>query len=298
MADEEVGPMLATASLGELLVADRATVGVDLDELSRHSGFAVERIEAVESGRHDLSDAELCALLDDYSSLTRARRPFRALVEIDLDAGSLRLRKTRRPRALPAADRNLLHYLSILHRHNELTPGAEIPLKAVDLSLLRASLALRRGEVASRLDRMAGAIVPGLTRNRSLLAVAFATGLVVAAGAIVLIPSTGSGSGSQPEPANGAVVPRIDIGTPLVIERDPADIPAFESSPDGAPGNDVGVDAELESSAASMTSAVPTPRIGTALVIERAPSITLPTPSSVDGNGPRGPPVDELFISS
>ncbi len=295
MADEEVGPMLATASLGELLVADRATVGVDLDELSRHSGFAVERIEAVESGRHDLSDAELCALLDDYSSLTRARRPFRALVEIDLDAGSLRLRKTRRPRALPAADRNLLHYLSILHRHNGLTPGAEIPLKAVDLSLLRASLALRRGEVASRLDRMAGAIVPGLTRNRSLLAVAFATGLVVAAGAIVLIPSTGSGSGSQPEPANGAVVPRIDIGTPLVIERDPADIPAFEPSTGGSAGQDLSVDGDIENGAAPTVA--PAPRIGTALVIERGPSTVIPSRSSTDENGQRGPPIERGNIS-
>jgi len=296
MAEAEAGPMLATASLGELLVADRASVGVELDELSQQSGFAVERIEAVESGRHDLSDAELCALLDDYASLSRARRPFRAVVEIDLDAGSLRLRKTRRPQSLPAADRNLLHYLSILHRHNGLTPGADIPLRAVDLSLLRASLALRRGEVASRLDRMAGAIGPSLTRNRSLLAVALATGLVVAAGAIVLIPSSQSGFESRPEPSPGAVVPRIDIGTPLVVERDPADIPGFESSPDASPGRDLGTDADIETSAGPM--AVPTPRIGTALVIERAPSNAFGSPPPVDGNGPRGPPIDGVMISS
>ncbi len=284
--------MSATASLGELLVADRATAGVGLDELSRQSGLAIERIEAVEVGRHDLSDTELCALLDGYAALSRTRRPFRALVEIDLDAGTLRLRRTRRPRSLPAADRNLLHYLSILHRHNGLTPGVEIPLKAVDLSLLRASLALRRGEVAGRLDRMTGAIGPRLTRDRSLLAVALATGLVVAAGAIVLIPSSRSGSdpGSTSEPSTGAVVPRTEIGTPLVVERDPLDIPGTGASTDGS--SDIDTEGSIGSTAVS------TPRIGTALVIERVPSAAVPSPPLVDGNTPRGPPTGGVMISS
>ncbi len=189
-----------------------------------------------------------------------------------------------------------MHYLSILHRHNGLTPGAEIPLRAVDLSLLRASLALRRGEVASRLDRMTGAIGPGLVRNRSLLAVAVATGLVVAAGAIVLIPSSRSGSGSGTEPPSGSVVPRIDIGTPLVVERDLADVPDIGSSPDASPGQDLGVDGDIENSAGS--TAIPTPSIGTALVIERAPAAAVPRPRLVDENGPRGPPNDGVMISS
>lgn len=286
--------MSATASLGELLVADRAAAGVDLAELSRQTGFAIDRIEAVETGRHDLTDAELCALLDRYSSLARAGRPYRALVEIDLDAGSLRLRRTRRPRALPAADRNLLHYLSILHRHNGLTPGVEIPLKAVDLSLLRSSLALRRGEVSSRLDRMAGAIAPGMTRNRSLLAVAITTGLAVAAGAIILIPSGRSERDARP--SSGAVEPRVEIGTPLVVERDPADIPGFESTTPNRDGDRAVLDGEIENGAAPF--ARPAPRIGTALVIERAPSSSPEQPPIEDGNGPRGPPLDGAMISS
>ncbi len=306
--------MSATASLGELLMADRATLGLDLGELSRSSGLAVDRIAAVESGRHDLTDAELCQLLDRYVALTPSRRPFRALVEIDLDAGTLRLRRTRRPRSLPAADRNLLHYLALLHRCSGLQPGSAIPLKAVDLSLLRASLALRRGEVTSRLDRMAGVIGPGLVRNRSLLAAAIGTGVVVAAGAIVLIPS--GRSDTDRAPAGGAIDPRIDIGTPLVVERPPSEIPGFgppdlevrelpdldrpetgladppADQPDpGAPDGDTSIPG-------TGSAAIPAPRIGTPLVVERPASAAAPTPPITAGNGPRGPPIDDLMISS
>lgn len=312
MAEGATEPMLASTSLGELLVADRATVGLKLDELSRESGFDRERIEAVEAGRHDLTDTELCELLDRYTALSSARlsssrRPFRALVEIDLDAGSLRLRRTRRPRAIPAADRNLLHYLSMVHRHNDLRLGTEIPLKAVDLNLLRASLALRRGDVASRLDRMTGRIGPGLTPSRSILAVAVATGLVVAAGAIILIPS--GRSGNESNPPSGAVDPRIDIGTPLVIERSPSEIPDFggidgvapgtgsgsvESGDDLGAGLDVGAD--LETGAGPIDA---TPSSDEALpVLSRAAERPVTTPPDLDGRGPRGPPIAELMISS
>lgn len=307
--------MLATASLGELLVADRIAVGVELDELSRQSGFDLGRIEAVESGRHDLTDTELCQLLDRYTALSSARlassrRPFRALVEIDLDAGSLRLRRTRRPRALPAADRNLLHYLSMVHRHNDLRLGTEIPLKAVDLNLLRASLALRRGDVASRVDRMTGRIGPGLTADRSILAVAVATGLVVAAGAIILIPT--ARSTNEPTSSPGAIDPRIDIGTPLVIERAPSEIPGFDgvdpepaSAADAVSGSvereqrpwtGLDLDADLETGSGPIGASPPSAQTST--IADRAADRPVSTPPDLGRRGPRGPPTANLMISS
>jgi hypothetical protein len=318
MAEGAAEPMLATASLGELLVADRIAVGVELDELSRQSGFELGRIEAVESGRHDLTDIELCQLLDRYSALSSARlassrRPFRALVEIDLDAGSLRLRRTRRPRALPAADRNLLHYLSMVHRHNDLRLGTEIPLKAVDLNLLRASLALRRNEVASRVDRMTGRLGPGLTANRSILAVAVATGLVVAAGAIVLIPM--GRSANEPTSPPGAIDPRIDIGTPLVIERAPSEILGFDGTNGPDPGADPGtgpgpdsverdqrswtgldLDADLETGSGPIGAIAPSAQTGS--IVEGAATRPVTTSPNLGWRGPRGPPAVNLMISS
>lgn len=302
MAELGVLPMTATASLGELLVATRADAGVELGELSRLSGFDVERIEAVESGRHDLDDAELAELLDRYHIPPPSRRFAGATIEIDLDAGSLRLRRSRRPRSVPAADRNLLQYLSLVHRHFDVEPGTGIPLKAVDLDLLRASLALRRSEVASRLDRMGQAVGPSL-RGRSLLAVAVGTGLVVAAGAIVLIPDRTT---TEPAPSP-AIDPRIDIGTPLVVERDPSEIPdPFDvADPAITPSLEVGPpDAGTASAVDGDTvaldtdggiveaapDAVPSPRVGRPLVLERPAPADFPTSPDVGDNQPRGPP--------
>ncbi len=306
MAELGAVPMTATASLAELLVATRTDAGVELGELSRLSGLDVERIEAVECGRHDLDDAELAELLDRYRIPPPSRRFARAAIEIDLDAGSLRLRRSRRPRSIPAADRNLLQYLSLVHRHFELEPGTDIPLKAVDLNLLRASLALRRTEVASRLDRMGQTVGPSL-RDRSLLAVAIGTGLVVAAGAIVLIPDRTT---SEPSPGP-AIDPRIDIGTPLVIERDPSEIPDPLEVPDptiapslgegptdpgmadAGPGDRVEPDARGTAGDAAVeaaTDALAAPRIGRPLVLERPAPTEVPTPPDAGDNRPRGPP--------
>lgn len=220
MSERHSAPTMPTASLGELLIANRCDAGLTLDEVGQTSGLGRDRVAAVEAGRHDLSDAELSILLDRYPIPSASRRFTRTVVEIDLDGGSLRLRKTRRHRSVPSADRNLLQYLALVHHHFEIEPGTPLPLKAVDLVLLRASLALRRDQVTSRLDRMTGGGRAHLVRHRSLLAAAVATGVVVAAGAIVLIPSA-----SEPEPSGGDIDPRIDIGVPLVVERDASEIP-------------------------------------------------------------------------
>lgn len=290
-------PELPTVCLGDLLVARRADTGVSVAELSRASGLADDRIAAVESGRHDLSDEELSALLDRYHIPSPGRRWSRTVVEIDLEGASLRLVRTHRGHAAPAADRNLLRYLTLVHRHFDLRPGVEIPLKAVDLGLLRSSLGLRRHEVESRVDRMTGAIGADLLRNRNLLTVAMATGLVVAAGAIVLIPLVRADSGDpSPAPATG-IDPRIDIGTPLVVERDPADlvITPAPSRTERVPSTERVVPAEPESSIGTDAGtgdglSTPRPQIGTALVVER-PSPIVPTPNPTSESDPaRGPP--------
>jgi hypothetical protein len=220
MADRGTVPMSRTASLGELLSASRRDAGLGLDEIGLASGLPAARIAAVEAGRHDLSDAELSDLLERYPIPSPPHRPHWRIVQIDLDGGCLRMDRSRRPRSVPAADRNLLRYLELVHHRFAIEPGVAIPLKAVDLVLLRSCLALRRDEVTSRLDRMTGSLGPDLVRHRSLWAAAFGTGLAVAAGAVVLIPPDRPGDDGP-----SGVDPRIDIGTPMVVEREPVEAP-------------------------------------------------------------------------
>ena len=290
MADERAAPMMPTVSLGELLTATRAGHGLSRAAVGRAAGIGGRRVAEVERGRHDLSETELGRLLDAYPQALSSRRLARMVVEIDLDDGLLRLHQTRRRRSAPVADRNLLRYLALLHQHLDLDLGRDIPLKAADLGLLRASLALRRDEVTSRLDHMGGADAPGPSRNRSLLAVALASGLAVVAGAVILVPSSRPSNGTPP-PAS--IDPRIDIGTPMVVERDPADIPTATTADPTGRTDETGRTAE-PTGAVSATDPSSGPQIGLPMVVERPGAAVPPTPPDSSDNRPRGPPRNRL----
>ncbi|MGB5760026.1 MAG: helix-turn-helix domain-containing protein, partial [Acidimicrobiales bacterium] len=145
---------IKTSVLGELLSANRAACGLTLEALSSRSGFTVDQIVEVESGRHDLEAPALERLLASYEIPAMTKRRSRLSVEISLDGGWVALGAGRRSQGkLPEADENLLSYLCLVYRDRDLSLHDRIPLKTVDLSLLRASLAIRRPEVRSRLDR-------------------------------------------------------------------------------------------------------------------------------------------------
>ncbi len=236
---------IETSILGELLSANRAASGLTLEALSSRSGFAVDQIVDVESGRHDLEAPALERLLANYEIPAMIKSRSRLSVEISLDGGWVCLGAGRRSGGkLPEADQNLLSYLCLVYDDRDLSLDDRIPLKSVDLSLLRASLALRRPEVRSRLDRQRNGVPARLRQNRSLLAVATAAGVAVVAGAIILVPAVRSSNTATPEtspidavsavltePAVGpidtpfdtapVIDPRIDIGTAVVMERGP-----------------------------------------------------------------------------
>lgn len=314
MVEERAVPTVPAVSLGELLTAVRTRHGLTRDEIGRSAGLAADRVASVESGFHDLTEIELDALLDACPASISRRRSSHLLVEIDLDGGMLRLHRDRSRwgrrvgragRPVPVADRNLLRYLTLVHEHLDLHLGHDIPLKAADLGLLRASLALRRDQVNSRLDHMAGAAGSPATRNRSLLAVAAATGLVVAAGAVVLVPlrsgSTGPARGhdqdqspraGSPAGEEGAIPPpQIDIGTPMVVERDPAAIsaPAPAQTPTQTPASSF---ESFDAGPVPVPAAAAEPRIGTPLVLERPASAAIATSLGPTDTQSRGPPRD------
>lgn len=290
-------PTCPTSTLGDLLTLVRVEAGLSVDQMGRSGPLTVETVRELEAGRYDLPPADLAAVLDRYGVPSIGPRFARNVVVISLEEGWVSLRQTRRfwePTA--DADQNLLRYLSLLYRHLGLSFGERVPVRSVDLALLRASLALRRDEVESHLDRLGVGLSRKLGPNRNLLAFA-AAGIAVAAGAIVLLPAasvdkmvTGrpaSPAGQAvphvqpaddriPAPASASAVsePQIDIGTAVVIHRSPSGVPQLiESNPPALLGSDPQID------------------IGTALVIERAGAS--PAPNAGDGSSPkssRGPP--------
>jgi hypothetical protein len=257
MALLEVATILETRTLGELMAAHRASAGIELETISRASGFPRSRVEAVESDQHDLTSTELADLLAHYRVPPLVGRFSSPVVEINLEGGWIAIRATRRRGSRrPTADENLISYLSLVHQYRGLRAGTCIPLKLIDLSILRAALAIRRSDVSAEVDRMTGRIPEGLRRNRSLMGVAAATGIVVTAGAIVLVPAApttvvapGTAGllvpvavvASEPDRPDPAITPptdpRIEIGTALVIERTDSGTIVTESAPaELAPG--------------------------------------------------------------
>ncbi|MGH1488937.1 MAG: hypothetical protein ACRBK7_05990 [Acidimicrobiales bacterium] len=302
MALLESTPIQATPTLGDLMTAHRATANLELSDLSNLSGLPIAQIERVESGRHDLDCDELAGLLGCYNISSGIGRLSSPVVEISLEGGWVAMRSARRRRTgQPAADENLVSYLSLVYAHCDLKPGAQIPLKLVDLSILRSALALRRSDVSAQVDRMTGRIPEGLRRNRSLLSVAAATGIAVAAGAIVLIPGSTTTTISSAGPVDALIAvtqtveasetiaqsgpaiidPRIDIGTPLVIERSAAEASDSEAQTQ-----------TQRQSEPSASAVVIDPRIdiGTALTIERSASDALAADGTNSPKTSRGPP--------
>lgn len=292
-----------TVVLGELLLARRNAEGLTLATLEAITGFDAARIVSVETGRHDLSDVELDRLLRSYPITQQAGLFSELVVEVSLDGGWVAMRRKRRsPGRRPAADRNLLTYLSLVYEDRSLALGAQVSLKSVDLSLLRPALAIRRSEVQIHLERITAQIPAALTKNRSLLAVAAAAGIAVAAGAVILIPGsapqnlTALPEGSTVAPLAEAVQSQsidaaedieagaepevlVDIGTALVIERE--------------------LPPQSERYGTELTSTVdPRIDIGTALVIER-PSGTPSNDSQFDSpKTTRGPPPASATLSN
>ncbi len=302
-------PVDGTALLGDLLVTVRQRSGSTLDDLSATSGIDRERIAGVESGRHDLTADELSAVLESYGVRAATGRLSSLLVEVDLDGGWVAMRRVRRPWLdQPAADSNLLSYLCLLHDLRSLPAGSQIPLRSIDLSLLRASLAIRRSEVTDRLGRLDGRLSDGLRQNRSLITAAALAGVAVAAGAIILIPpavEAKSRSGSAPAVGSSPTVQmvertvddadriapphteaEIEIGTALVVERDAA--PAAVTSA-AVPAADVPA---ADAPAVETESPDPLIDIGTALVIERPTADEPYPPQPSTPRSTRGPPGD------
>jgi hypothetical protein len=293
LESREPRPITGTSTLGDLLTKARCDAGRTIEDVALRSAVPVEQIREVESSRYSLSPAELAEVLDGYGVPSADGRLARTVVVISLEDGWISMKETRRIWKTQAeADRNLLRYLLLVCEGRGLSMGERIPFRSVDLSLLRASLAIRRSEVEAHLDNRGWRVPERLRRNKSLLAVAATAGVTVAAGAIILVPAGSKESASSPasgtqdappvelvtEPVDQVAPgsdPRIEIGTALVVERSPAAAADDDVAVDGAVTVDPGIE------------------IGTAVVIERPAVEAAPIERPASSKTSRGPPVGE-----
>jgi len=294
LESQEARPITGTSTLGDLLTSARCDAGRTIEDVSLRSAVPVELIREVESSRYSSSPGELARVLDGYGVPPAGGRLARTVVVISLEDGWVSMKETRRIWKTQAeADRNLLRYLLLVYEGRGLSMGERVPLRSVDLSLLRASLAIRRSEVEEHLDNLGRRVPARLRRDKSLLAVAATAGVTAAAGAIILVAGASKGSASSPssgaedapaaqlvtEPVDQVLPgsdPRIEIGTALVVERSPA---AAAADHDVAADRAVAVDPRIE--------------IGTALVIERPAVEAAPIERPASSKTSRGPPVGD-----
>lgn len=255
---------LKTATLGDLLVEQRTAAATTVAVLSEASGLTIEQVKAVESSRHDLTPTELRRLLAAYDF----KRPFgrfcRPVIEISLEDGWVTMRPTRQIWTTPDdADENLVCYLSLLHRNQGLAFGAKVPLKSVDLSLLRAALAIRRDDVKAELGRR-GLSLPKPVQDHGLLVVA-ASGVALAAGAMLVAPGLGIGQADDQLSGAPILAPAVEIVVSDTVQS------ATTAGTKAATGADV------DTETAVAVGAEPESRfdIGTALKVDRAPETAI-----------------------
>lgn len=190
-----------TVLLGQLLRTRRQVARVTVAAIAEASGMSPADIEAVEQGRHELGDASLNRLLRGYGVARCASSIAGTVVDISLADGWVTIRRSRRfVQHRRAADRNLIVYLTLLLEASALPMGYRLPLKEIDLSVLRPALSVRRADVKAHLDGQ-GVLTPSpVGAKRRLTTTATTAGLFLAAGAVLLMPATASAAQLLPLP--------------------------------------------------------------------------------------------------
>jgi len=204
-------------AFGSLLSAHRSDNDLTLESVVEASGVTVGHLLALEIGLHDLSGAQLSRVIDCYRISSEADLR-RLVVVVDLNHGTVSINKSRRRCIHQPADRVLVRYLQLLYSDQGLSVGDSVSLKQVDLSVLRGSLALRRDDVRSKVDKLTDGSGTAIRRARTRPLLMALAGLTVTAGVVVIGPNVmGSGSVSANQaPAVALVTAPADVIVPSV----------------------------------------------------------------------------------
>ena len=210
-----VARVRATATLGELLRRVRESQNVPIDRVATLGGVLVEQVQAVEDDDHELSAVELDRLIQHYRDPTGGSRQTLGEVTLDLTAGFVAYADPRPDRQIvDAADRVLAQYVQLLYHERGVEDGTHLPIKDLDLDVLRLALSVRQPEVVKQISvlqqRQGTAQLPRgvVALGVAALTSALALGLLL-------------GRADTPEPAPNEPEPVVEIGEAATLVRPP-----------------------------------------------------------------------------
>lgn len=218
MANEPVVTRVrATATLGELLRRLRESQNVPIDRVATLGGVLVEQVRAVENDDHELSAVELDRLIQHYRDPTGGSRQTLGEVTLDLTAGYVAYADRRPDRQIvDAADRILAQYVQLVYHERGVEDGTHLPIKDLDLDVLRLALSVRQPEVVKQINV--------LQQRHGIANIArrvVALGVVTLTGALAL--ALFLGRTDTPEPPPDEPEPVVEIGEAVTLVRPPAD---------------------------------------------------------------------------
>jgi transcriptional regulator with XRE-family HTH domain len=221
--------------LGERLSHARREAGTSVESLAvrSHGAFKPADLQLIESGAVALGDDDLRRVAALYGIDLGELSPTRSQLVIDLNEGRVLIGDHTKKFQPGDDDRAImLRYLALVYQVRNTTPGTPLPARAGDLTVLADVFGTTVDEVHRSLDELMLNAAPELRERFTLLQRRLlipAVGVLVAltaAGAIVL---TSHATAPTPAPAR-----HVNIGTPLVIERDAPGVPSSVANIDDA----------------------------------------------------------------
>lgn len=213
-----------TTTLGGVLRFERERRLLAIDHVARLAGVQVETIRALERDDHELSPIELDELMHHYQGPDWSIRRALGELTLDLDLGIVSFSNRDSTRVLDdPADRVLARYILLLYTYRSAEIGTKIPVKDIDLMVLRAALNSRKPEVERQIRNLQtdhGSTSVEAERKR-LIAVRALALIVVALGVAMLL--SGPSRSDESTPADRSTT--IEIGEAVSIVRPPPDLP-------------------------------------------------------------------------
>lgn len=113
----------------------------------------VEDVVAVENDDHDLTPVELDRLMQHYRDPSGGSRQTLGELTLDLTGGYVAYTDRRPDRQIAdPIDRVLAQYVQMLYVERSVESGTRIPIKDIDLTVLRLALSVRKPEVVRQIE--------------------------------------------------------------------------------------------------------------------------------------------------
>lgn len=142
----------ATATLGAVLRSQRERQQVPIDRVATLCGVLVDEVEAVENDDHDLSPLELDRMMQHYRDPSGGSRQTLGELTLDLTGGYVAYTDCQPDRQIAdPVDRVLAQYVQMLYQDRDVEPGTRVPIKDIDLTVLRLALSVRQPEVVKQI---------------------------------------------------------------------------------------------------------------------------------------------------